>query len=110
MHLKDRHSECHTHSIEANSNGFLYICDLGDDVMKVFKFRDNEEECMKQVSEFKTGPKSSAKNGFHGPRYTVFSKCGKFGYIVNEISNSVCVLQIVEMVSKWRHSGFILYK
>jgi len=96
MHLKDRHSECHTHSIEANRNGFLYVCDLGDDVMKVFKFDEEEEGSMKQVSEFKTGPESLAKNGFHGPRYTVFSKCGKFGYIVNEISNSVCVLQVSE--------------
>ena len=77
------------------------MCDLGDDVMKVFKFCE-EEGSMKQVSEFKTGPESLAKNGFHGPRYTVFSKCGKFGYIVNEISNSVCVLQIVEMaLSQW---------
>lgn len=99
MHLKDRHSECHTHSIESNKNGFLYVCDLGDDVMKVFALQTKNADGrvqMVEMNQFKTGDQSLSKNGFHGPRYTTFSKCGKFGYIVNEISNSICVVQVSE--------------
>ena len=103
MHLKDRHSECHTHSIEINqNNGLLYVCDLGDDVMKVFEEKDGEVAEMKR---FRTGSTDSDYD-FHGPRYTVFSNCGKFAYVVNEISNSVCALKIVEKLSL-SQCGFI---
>jgi len=91
LHLKDRHSESHTHSIESNQNGFLYVPDLGDDVVKVFKFENN---VMNETGRFKTGDQKLAVKGFHGPRYPVFSKCGKICYVVNEISNSVCVLRV----------------
>merc|ERR1712046_232805 len=93
MHLKDRHSECHTHSIEINKNsGLLYVCDLGDDVMKVFKEIDGK---VVEVKQFKTGSFDSDYS-FHGPRYTAFSNCGNFAYVVNEISNSVCALKVLE--------------
>jgi len=96
MHLKDRHSECHTHSIEINkNNGLLYVCDLGDDVMKVFEEKDGK---VTEMKKFKTGSDDSefSDYDFHGPRYTVFSECGKFAYVVNEISNSVCALKVSE--------------
>merc|ERR1712178_525050 len=83
----------HTHSIEINNNnGLLYVCDLGDDVMKVFEEKDGEVAEMKR---FRTGSTDSDYD-FHGPRYTVFSNCGKFAYVVNEISNSVCALKVSE--------------
>lgn len=91
MHLKDRHSECHTHSCESNGE-YLYVCDLGDDVMKVFRFTESNE--LVEKFRFKTGSDALAKNGFHGPRYTVFSKCRAYAYVVNEISNSVSVLRV----------------
>jgi len=91
MHLKDRHSECHTHSIESNGD-YLYVCDLGDDVMKIFEFTESNE--LLERFRLKTGSEELAKNGFHGPRYTVFSKCRGYAYVVNEISNSVGVLRV----------------
>lgn len=95
MHLRDRHSECHTHSIEINeNNGLLYVCDLGDDVMKVFNETNGK---VIEINKFKTGSSCSSDYAvFHGPRYTVFSKCGNFAYVVNEISNSVCALKVLE--------------
>lgn len=90
MHLKDRHSESHFHSVESYSldRQRLYVPDLGDDVIHTFTYDGSGK------LNGKCDYKVDTSDRVHGPRYIVFNEVHKCAYVVNEISNSVSVLDI----------------
>ena len=76
MHLKDRHSESHFHSVETSSRDkqLLYVPDLGDDIIKTFEY--DAAGKFHQRKSYKVDTKEKT----HGPRYIVFSDIHKCAY------------------------------
>jgi 6-phosphogluconolactonase len=85
----DRQSEPHIHSSYPSAdNKFLYVCDLGTDNVYVYKF------------DAATGRLSDADVPFtavhpgSGPRHLAFHPTGKFAYVVEELSSTLCVFGV----------------
>lgn len=80
---KERQESSHVHSsIYNEANDLLYCADLGCDIVTVFKVLNDKLE---KVSEFKSSPGD-------GPRMMTIE--GDFGYIVNELSNTLSFVKL----------------
>ena len=77
-----RQTEPHTHFVDRTPDGYLAVCDLGTDTLA---FYDKE---LRLISE------SKVPNGY-GIRHLVFSKDGKYIYVVNELIPAVSVFAYV---------------
>jgi len=85
----DRQTEPHIHSAYPSlDNRFLYVCDLGTDKVYIYRF------------DAATGRLSDATPAFasvapgSGPRHMAFHPGGKFAYLVEELTSTVCVFGV----------------
>ena len=84
---KERQEAPHAHFImPAEHNRFVYVSDLGLDRVLIYKF-DYAKGSLEQVPE---NSWATLKPGT-GPRHIVFSKDGKFMYVVGEMASAVTV-------------------
>lgn len=80
-----RQKSAHAHSVYASEdNRFVYVCDLGMDEVLTYSLNSDTAE-LAPVGSFKVQPGS-------GPRHMDFSSDGKKGYLLNELTMSVDVL------------------
>ncbi len=84
---KDRQESAHVHCTYVSpDNRFLYVPDLGIDQVMIYPFNA-------QTGKLDTAQSSAiniAAGG--GPRHMVFTKNGKFGYIIEELSGAITVV------------------
>jgi 6-phosphogluconolactonase len=79
-----RQKEPHAHSINLDAaNKFAIAADLGLDKLLVYKFDPDKGTLTPNE------PPSAAVAGGSGPRHFTFSPSGKYGYVINEMGNSV---------------------
>jgi 6-phosphogluconolactonase len=84
---KERQEAPHAHFImPSRHNRFVYVSDLGLDRVLIYKF-DYAKGSLEQVPE---NSWATLKPGT-GPRHIVFSKDGKFMYVVGEMASAVTV-------------------
>jgi len=75
----------HPHSIYPDpSNRFVYVCDLGSDVIGVFNFDSQTGALMPKLPFARLAPGS-------GPRHLAFGSDGRFVYVNNQMGLSVSV-------------------
>ncbi|HET8753578.1 MAG TPA: lactonase family protein [Salinimicrobium sp.] len=78
----------HPHSVTVSpDNKHFYVADLGSDKIFIYDF-DSEGNIKPNKMPFLSLEKSS------GPRHLCFSKNGNFIYVVNELNNSLKVLEV----------------
>jgi len=83
---KDRQESSHIHFAAVTPDDkFLAVCDLGMD--KIFLYPYNAQNVISTNAEIIECPHGS------GPRHLTFSACGKFMYVLTELSNTVLVYQ-----------------
>jgi len=81
---KERQASPHMHeAVFSANNEFLYVPDLGLDLIHIFKF-DKATAKLTEVGAGKEGPGM-------GPRHIVFSPDDKFAYVMNELKPAVSV-------------------
>lgn len=81
---KDRQEAPHVHStVLSPDNRFLYVPDLGIDKVMIYPFNAADGSLFIDKRTFA----SVAPGG--GPRHIIFSKSGKFAYLVEEMSGKV---------------------
>jgi 6-phosphogluconolactonase len=84
---KERQEAPHAHFIMSSEhNRFVYVSDLGLDRVLIYKF-DSAKGSLAQVPESSW---ASLKPGT-GPRHAVFSRDGKFMYVIGEMASAVTV-------------------
>jgi 6-phosphogluconolactonase len=84
---KERQEAPHAHFImPSRHNRFVYVSDLGVDRVLIYKF-DSAKGSLEPAPE---NSWASLKPGT-GPRHVVFSKNGKFMYVVGEMASAVTV-------------------
>ena len=80
-----RQEQPHPHFIdETPDHQRIFVCDLGTDEVIVYKIVDKGQLEKDEDNSFKMNPGS-------GPKKMIFSPNGKFAYVLNELSNTVCV-------------------
>ncbi|WP_050636374.1 lactonase family protein [Candidatus Stoquefichus sp. SB1] len=80
-----RQSEPHPHFIdETPDHQRMVVCDLGTDEIVVYTIGEKGKLTRDEENTFKMKPGS-------GPKKIVFSPNGQFAYVLNELSNTVCV-------------------
>jgi len=85
----ERQAEPHIHSSYPSAdNRFLYVCDLGTDKVYVYKF----DAATGRLSDADV-PSTSVNPG-SGPRHLAFHPSGKFAYVVEELSSTLCVFNV----------------
>jgi 6-phosphogluconolactonase len=85
----ERQAEPHIHSSYPSAdNKFLYVCDLGSDKVYVYKF----DAATGRLSDAEV-PFTSVHPG-SGPRHLAFHPTGKFAYVVEELSSTLCVFGV----------------
>lgn len=85
----ERQSEPHIHSsYPSPDNRFLYVCDLGTDKVYVYQF----DAATGRLSDAQI-PFTSVAPG-SGPRHLAFHPNGKFAYLVEELTSTVCVFGV----------------
>ncbi|MGC3946595.1 MAG: lactonase family protein [Chryseolinea sp.] len=85
----ERQTEPHIHSsYPSPDNRFLYVCDLGTDKVYVYRF----DAATGRLSDAET-PYTSVNPG-SGPRHLAFHPNGKFAYVVEELTSTVCVMNM----------------
>lgn len=92
--VEGRQEQAHLHCVHITPDGkYLFADDLGAD--RIYKFNinpnanaENQEKLLSKGNPeaFKVAPGS-------GPRHLIFSKDGKFAYLINEISGTVIAFQ-----------------
>ncbi|MCY4253142.1 MAG: lactonase family protein [Flavobacteriaceae bacterium] len=88
---KTRQEGPHAHQVVIHPNQEdIFVCDLGIDIIKAYQFYNgklvpNEQ---KDITLTKGG----------GPRHMVFDKEGKLGYVLNELSSNISVVQLFDDV------------
>ncbi|EAR02393.1 lactonase family protein [Maribacter sp. HTCC2170] len=76
----------HAHHITVHPNRKdVYVCDLGIDTVKAYKFNDD------RLGPNSLGDIDIVKGG--GPRHLVLNKEGSLGYVINELTSVVSVLK-----------------
>lgn len=87
-----RQAEPHPHFVEMTPDGErLFVCDLGTDEVVLYKREDGGRQLVRDDEHsFKLKPGS-------GPKKMIFSRDGKFAYVLNELSNTVCVYAYNEL-------------
>ncbi|RDY61136.1 lactonase family protein [Flagellimonas nanhaiensis] len=90
---KDRQEAPHAHQVTVHPNNKdIYVCDLGIDTLKAYEIK--EEKLRPNINK----DVSISEGG--GPRHMVFNPSGKLGYVINELTGKVSVLQQVDDVFK----------
>lgn len=82
-----RQAEAHPHFIDQTPDKKrLVVCDLGTDELVLYRVMEGEKGKLERDEEnsFKLKPGS-------GPKKVVFSPHGHFAYVLNELSNTICV-------------------
>lgn len=94
----ERQSEPHPHFTNFTPDGKkLIVIDLGLDAIKLFDFDpENGLTDVENPQVFKVTPAGS------GPRHLVFNAAGTTAYLLNEIGNTVCVLDYRDGVFQHR--------
>lgn len=90
-HLGNRQLESHCHAIVLDHSGkFAFVPDLGRDLVHQFIYDD-------QSGKFSPAGKfpSSNAQGPHGPRYLEFHPTLSRAYLVNELSSTVSVFEVM---------------
>ena len=64
----------------------IFVCDLGMDEIVLYTANEDGSLVKDELNSFKVTPGS-------GPKKMIFSKDGHFAYLLNELSNTVCVYQ-----------------
>lgn len=84
-----RQESPHIHSaVVSQDNRFLYVSDLGTDKIYIYEFNaSNGTLVSAKPSEISVIPGS-------GPRHLTFHPNGKFAYVAEELTSSVCVLAV----------------
>jgi 6-phosphogluconolactonase len=76
----------HAHQVAVHPNNEdIYVCDLGIDALKAYGFQRGE------LMPNEKNDVTISKGG--GPRHLVFNKAGNLGYVNNELTGTVSVLQ-----------------
>lgn len=90
--IANRQEKSHIHCIEFTpDSAFLLANDLGADVIHMFPIVKDEKDKKKHIN----GPNSfdiTIEAG-SGPRHITFAPNGKYGYLINELSGKVTVLE-----------------
>jgi 6-phosphogluconolactonase len=82
-----RQGSPHIHSaVISPDNRFLYVCDLGTDKIYIYEFNVNNGR-LASTSEVQVSPGS-------GPRHFTFHPSGKFAYLAEELTSSVCTFSV----------------
>jgi 6-phosphogluconolactonase len=85
-----RQEDSHPHSaIFSADEKYVYVTDLGTDRVMIFKYDQEKVQLVPGTVPFVEMPDGS------GPRHTVFSPDGKLLYVLNELSNTVAVMEVV---------------
>lgn len=80
-----RQSQPHPHFIEETpDHQRIFVCDLGTDEVVVYKIVENGQLERDEENTIHLTPGS-------GPKKMIFSPNGKYAYVLNELSNTVCV-------------------
>lgn len=86
---RERQEGPHAHHTVIHPNGkAIYVCDLGIDTIKAYKFKDGmvqpdkENDCVVSLGG--------------GPRHMVFNKEGTNAYVINELTADVSVLKYLD--------------
>ena len=84
--IPDRQAGPHAHSINLDATGrFAAVADLGLDKVFIYRFDASRGKLAPNEPPFaKVAPGS-------GPRHFAFHPSGRFGYVINEIANTVTV-------------------
>ncbi|AUP79524.1 lactonase family protein [Flavivirga eckloniae] len=83
---EERQEGPHAHQVAIHPNKRdIYVCDLGIDTIKAYRFQDSElvPNQAKDILVTKGG----------GPRHMVFNKEGSLAYVLNELTGTVSVLK-----------------
>jgi 6-phosphogluconolactonase len=87
--VKDRQEGPHAHFMEASArNRFVYVADLGLDRVLIYKFDATKGILSRGQAEASFSAKLAPGTG---PRHIVFSRDGKFMYVLGEIDSTVTV-------------------
>ncbi|MBS5112678.1 MAG: lactonase family protein [Coprobacillus cateniformis] len=82
-----RQTEAHPHFIdETPDHKKIFVCDLGTDEVVIYNLDDKGALERDEENTFKVKPGS-------GPKKMVFAPNGKYSYVLNELSNTICVYQ-----------------
>lgn len=82
-----RQEEAHPCFIdETPDHKYIFVCDLGTDEVVLYNVVDNGKLERNEEKTIHLKPGS-------GPRKMIFTPNGKFAYIVNELSNTICVYE-----------------
>lgn len=82
-----RQTAPHAHAVALDpAERFLFVCDLGLDQVKVYRFDAVRHEIVPHE------PASAALKPGAGPRHLAFRPDGKFAYVVNELDSTVTTL------------------
>ncbi|TSO25997.1 lactonase family protein [Lactobacillus sp. LL6] len=87
----------HPHFFDETPEGNLVSCDLGNDSVDFYRFKDNHLEHLAQYKN---------ESGF-GSRHIVFSKDGNYFYVVGELSSKVNVVKFNE--KNWSFESIATY-
>lgn len=87
----------HPHFFDETPAGNLVCCDLGNDRVDFYRFKDNH---LKHLARYQNEP------GF-GDRHIVFSKDGHYFYVVGELSSKVNVVKFDE--NTWQFENIATY-
>jgi len=92
-----RQKKSYVHSATISpDNRYLIVCDLGTDLIHSYRFDDTKGRILSDESSFtKVNPGS-------GPRHFTFSPKGTAGYVVEELSSTVCQLSYEAASGKLR--------
>ena len=84
--LDSKHqSEAHPHFIEQTPDQKrMFVCDLGTDEVVLYKVGEKGRLERDEENSFQLAPGS-------GPKKMIFTPDGKYAYVLNELSNTVCV-------------------
>ncbi|MEJ7647113.1 MAG: lactonase family protein [Chryseolinea sp.] len=87
--VAERQEESHVHSATVSSdNRFLYVCDLGTDKIYIYAF----DQATGKLEPTPTEDVSVNPGG--GPRHFTIHPNGKYAYLVEELSSSVCAFEV----------------
>ena len=84
---KSRQEGPHAHSATPDPTGdFVLVCDLGLDEILVYRWKEDNTLDEKPVCRAKVPPGS-------GPRHFAFHPNGRYGYVANEMGNTVTMFE-----------------
>ncbi|MEO1009922.1 MAG: lactonase family protein [Bacteroidota bacterium] len=82
----ERQEEPHAHQAKVHPNHTdIYVCDLGLDMIKVYRFLDNSLEPYPN--------KDCRVTPGGGPRHMVFNRDASLAYVMNELTSAISVLE-----------------